>query len=112
MLDGKDLTYVRHKIRSQFWEVFKVDLALWPAVQTINFLYVPNKYRMLYIGIFNVLWNAFLSFIQNQDVLAEGGDAPQSQLKDVADRSTIGTAIPMLSSVAEQNSKQEIIHKA
>ena len=64
LMEGRGFDYVQRKIESQFFRTMKVDLIMWPIVQTINFALVPAKFRVLYIGILNLLWNGFLCYVQ------------------------------------------------
>ena len=45
--------------------VVKIDCAVWPPLQLINFLYVSPTYRVLYVNTTNVAWNIFLSYAKH-----------------------------------------------
>ncbi|KAK9469553.1 hypothetical protein V1512DRAFT_244991 [Lipomyces arxii] len=61
-------------LSNQGWDVIKQDLqnkwyptmvgnyAVWPAVQIINFRFLPLEYRLLFVNVVSIAWNAFLSY--------------------------------------------------
>ncbi|KAL0489910.1 MPV17 [Acrasis kona] len=64
-LEGQNLEYIKDKFRYQFIEAYKMDLAIWPAAQFVNFFFLPAAYRVLYISFICIFWNAYLSQVQN-----------------------------------------------
>lgn len=38
---------------------------LWPAAQFINFTVVPAEYRVFFANIIGIVWNTYLSYVQN-----------------------------------------------
>lgn len=65
ILEGKSWSEAKLKLKTDFWPTFKMDVAVWPAAQTINFLFVPGQYRILYLGVVSIFWNAYLSRVQH-----------------------------------------------
>ncbi|RKP12122.1 hypothetical protein BJ684DRAFT_11963 [Piptocephalis cylindrospora] len=76
LFEGHDLNGVRRKIRDNFSHGLLANWAVWPAVQLINFRYVPLFYRVPFVGAVGILWNTFLSWLNHrshpptQEVLA------------------------------------------
>ncbi|KAL0481351.1 ER membrane protein complex subunit 2 [Acrasis kona] len=68
LLQGKTSRQSLEKAQSEFLPTYKLDLAVWPAVQFINFLLVPLKYRMALINFVNVFWNAYMSSVSTKDI--------------------------------------------
>nr|XP_002123172.1 PXMP2/4 family protein 2-like isoform X1 [Ciona intestinalis] len=50
------------------WNVIRSCWMLWIPAQLINFSFVPFKYRMIYIQVVALFWNAFLSFRSNSAI--------------------------------------------
>lgn len=46
--EGKD---PMEKLRTTFWTSYKANLLIWPAVQGINFSFVPLDYRVLFVNV-------------------------------------------------------------
>lgn len=51
------------KTRKEFLKTFAVELAVWPAVQTVNFAHVPVKYQLLVVNCVTILDAAFMSWM-------------------------------------------------
>lgn len=62
LLEGSD---PREKLRSTYFSALKANWMLWPAVQFINFKYVPLDLRVLVVNIISLGWNCYLSWINS-----------------------------------------------
>ena len=49
------------KMRASYYEVLKANWKVWPAVQCLNFSIVPLEYRLLFVNVISLGWNAYLS---------------------------------------------------
>ncbi len=54
------------KTKSVFWGVYIADCTVWPFLQLINFTFVPLRFQVLYVNVCNLMWNAFISFVENR----------------------------------------------
>lgn len=54
------------KTKKEFLKTFAVELAVWPAVQTVNFAYVPVHYQLLVVNCVTILDAAFMSWMQHR----------------------------------------------
>ena len=43
----------------------QIDLLLWPAVQVVNFYYVPATFRVVFLNTFNMVWTMILSYLKH-----------------------------------------------
>jgi len=66
LFEGKSLLASLENVKKNFVTTYLVDLAFWPAAQTVNFRVVPTDQRMLFIGTLSIGWNAFLSYMQHK----------------------------------------------
>ncbi|KAI9703457.1 MAG: Protein required for ethanol metabolism [Bogoriella megaspora] len=41
---------VQGKLSEKWWEVYKMNLIIWPVAQAINFKYVPLQHRVLFVN--------------------------------------------------------------
>jgi protein Mpv17 len=64
LIEGKDWTEVYNKMSNVFWDTLIMNWKVWPAVQFINFTFVPLAFRVLVVNAVSILWNAYLSFVQ------------------------------------------------
>ncbi|KAI9563820.1 hypothetical protein GHT06_011286 [Daphnia sinensis] len=76
MLEGCSVLEGWEEYKSKFLLVYLTDCIVWPPSQLINFLLVPAVYRVLYVNVFTVAWNVFLSYAKHFDRLKlnEKGD--------------------------------------
>lgn len=63
-LDGRSLTEIQERIASDFWPTLRVNYAIWPAVQLLNFSFIPFHYRLLVNNVVSIFWGSFLSHTQ------------------------------------------------
>jgi protein Mpv17 len=59
-------SHIMAKLRNSYWEVLKANWKIWPAVQCLNFSIVPLQYRLLFVNIVSLGWNAYLSVAANK----------------------------------------------
>ncbi|RNA35084.1 mpv17 2 [Brachionus plicatilis] len=67
-LDGKHLKQIYETFKEKLLTIYAYDCMIWPLCQFINFYFIPNVYRLLYINFISVLWNALLSFLMFNDI--------------------------------------------
>lgn len=48
LLEGKD---PMEKLRASYWKAYKANLFVWPAVQAVNFSFVPLEHRVLAVNL-------------------------------------------------------------
>eukprot|EP00887_Chlorella_sp_A99_P005085 scaffold25.g5085.t1 len=58
---------VRAKVAQDFAPAFLAEVAVWPAVQTLNFRLVPVEYQLLVVNAVTVLDAAFMSYAGNNE---------------------------------------------
>lgn len=57
---------LRTKMRQNYWDVLKSNWKVWPLVQCLNFSIVPLQYRLIFVNIVALGWNAYLSVATNK----------------------------------------------
>eukprot|EP01117_Protostelium_nocturnum_P000132 TRINITY_DN1020_c0_g1_i1.p1 TRINITY_DN1020_c0_g1~~TRINITY_DN1020_c0_g1_i1.p1 ORF type:complete len:201 (+),score=53.86 TRINITY_DN1020_c0_g1_i1:137-739(+) len=60
LLERKSLSQIGQKIRKEYWETQLMSWRLWPAVQLINFAFVPGDFRILFVNVVSFMWGIFL----------------------------------------------------
>ncbi|KAG1053030.1 hypothetical protein G6F46_005477 [Rhizopus delemar] len=56
---------VREKFRDAYLPALIANYKVWPAVQFINFKFMPLQYRLPFVSSLGILWNAYLSWLNN-----------------------------------------------
>lgn len=70
IMEGSD---PKEKLNSTYFEALKKNWMVWPAVQAINFKFVPLEHRVLVVNIVSLGWNCYLSYVNSQGGKDEEG---------------------------------------
>ncbi|CAG0896276.1 unnamed protein product [Cyprideis torosa] len=66
-LEGKTLQKCWSEFKLKFPAVYLFDWIIWPPTQIINFKWVPQEYRVVYVNVITVVWDIFLSYMKHFD---------------------------------------------
>jgi len=67
VLEGHSWQRIRTKIEDEYWRTLYTNWMIWPAVNFVNFRYVPLDRRVLVVNTVALGWNTFLSSVQHHD---------------------------------------------
>ncbi|XP_071455335.1 mitochondrial inner membrane protein Mpv17-like [Hetaerina americana] len=70
-IQQKDWTSIRRSIDDNFKDVMINNWKLWPAVQFVNFSFVPLKFQVLFEQSFCLIWNTYLAWKMNRSKVKE-----------------------------------------
>ncbi|ROT39924.1 hypothetical protein SODALDRAFT_332072 [Sodiomyces alkalinus F11] len=58
-------TSPREKLDKSYASALKTNYFIWPAVQGINFTFVPLQHRVLFVNVISIGWNCYLSYLNS-----------------------------------------------
>lgn len=73
-IEGKDLDDTMQELKQKLMPTYITNLYVWPLLMLINLTCVPLKLQVLYINFMQIWWNAYLSFMKNNSLVAEASD--------------------------------------
>lgn len=54
------------RLETTWWPALKANWVLWPAVQFVNFTFLPLQYRLLFANVISIGWNSYLSWVNSK----------------------------------------------
>ncbi|XP_012241995.1 mpv17-like protein [Bombus impatiens] len=64
LLEMKPVAECIEEIKHKFWPTYKVGVCVWPILQTINFFFVPEHNRVIYVSFCSLIWTSFLAYMK------------------------------------------------
>ncbi|KAJ1723836.1 hypothetical protein LPJ53_001847 [Coemansia erecta] len=65
-MEGQDWASAKRRLGEFYLPTLKANYAVWPAVQAVNFGFVPVLYRVPFSSVVSIFWNAFMSWANAQ----------------------------------------------
>lgn len=75
LMEGQDLEGIKTRIQKDLMASVKGSWTVWPIAHAINFRFIPNSQRLLYINTVQIGYNCFLSILANKNVAPEAAPA-------------------------------------
>lgn len=66
-MEGGTTQNVKQKLGDNWWKTLTANWTVWPAVQTVNFAFVPVQLRLLVVNLISIVWNCYLLMQLNAD---------------------------------------------
>ena len=79
-INGGSAADAQRAVETKMWPLMKANWLLWPAVQVVNFRFVPAPLQVPFINVIVLGWSAFLA------LLATGGEEEQKEGKELDKR--------------------------
>ncbi|EON69432.1 hypothetical protein W97_08692 [Coniosporium apollinis CBS 100218] len=78
LMEGSD---PKKKIESTYGQALTKNWMVWPAVQAVNFKYVPLEHRVLVVNVVSLAWNCYLSYLNSQGSSSGGKQLPEDAVE-------------------------------
>ncbi|ORX69312.1 hypothetical protein DL89DRAFT_258348 [Linderina pennispora] len=65
-MEGHGWRSAKHRLGELYRPTLFANYAVWPAVQAINFAFIPTIYRVPFCSAISIFWNAFISWTNAQ----------------------------------------------
>lgn len=64
LLEGGSIEDAKNEVKVKFVSTYKVGVCVWPVLQTINFAFVPEPNRVVFVSFCSLLWTSFLAYMK------------------------------------------------
>ncbi|XP_038219590.1 mpv17-like protein 2 [Zerene cesonia] len=64
VLEQKSLKSCVNEVREKFWPTYKIGVVFWPTAQTINFYFVSEKNRIVFVSAASFVWTIYLAHMK------------------------------------------------
>lgn len=81
VLEGND---PRRKVETTWWPTVQTNWLVWPAVQAVNFTFLPLQHRVLFANVVSIGWNSYLSWVNGKEADVEEHDREDAAEKERA----------------------------
>lgn len=64
LLELKPVSECIEEVKQKFLPTYKVGVCVWPVLQTINFFFIPEHNRVVYVSFCSLIWTSFLAYMK------------------------------------------------
>ena len=66
LMNGRSKEEIKDKFKIDYVSAIKVNYLIWPAVQMLNFKFVPMQHRVVVVNIVALFWNTYLAYTSHK----------------------------------------------
>lgn len=66
LLEMKPLKSCVNEVKEKFWPTYKVGVVFWPTAQTVNFYFVSEKNRVVFVSLASFVWTIFMAHMKGK----------------------------------------------
>ncbi|XP_075986375.1 mpv17-like protein 2 [Anticarsia gemmatalis] len=67
VLEMKPLKMCVNEVREKFWPTYKMGVLYWPTAQTLNFYFVSEKNRIVFVSAASFVWTVYLAHVKSKE---------------------------------------------
>ena len=68
-LSGRNLEEIKMNLKQNYPGALKANYYIWPAVQMVNFYFVPLHYRVIVVNCIALFWNTYMAHVLNKQII-------------------------------------------
>lgn len=100
LLEFKPISECAEEVRQKFWPTYKIGVCVWPILQTINFVLIPEHNRVVYVSVCSLMWTSFLAYMKSLEakqlheslkLKPEALDTKQQKLQNTGETKTVSS---------------------
>nr|XP_021186598.2 mpv17-like protein [Helicoverpa armigera] len=67
LLEMKPIDACMQEVREKLWPTWKIGVVFWPVVQTLNFYFISEKNRIVFVSVASFIWTVYLAHMKSSD---------------------------------------------
>ncbi|CAK1594563.1 unnamed protein product [Parnassius mnemosyne] len=65
-LEMKPFNACVEEVKEKFWDTYKIGAVFWPTAQTLNFYFVSEKNRIVFVSAASFIWTVYLAHVKSR----------------------------------------------
>lgn len=65
LLEMKPIEACVQEVKEKFWPTYKMGFVYWPTVQTLNFYFMPEKNRVVFVSAASFVWTVYMAHMKS-----------------------------------------------
>ena len=71
LLEMKPLKACVQEVKDKWWPTYKIGVVYWPTVQTLNFYFISEKNRVVWVSAASFIWTVFMAHMKSRESIPE-----------------------------------------
>lgn len=67
LLEMKPVSTCINEVREKFWPTYKIGVVFWPTAQTLNFYFISEKNRIIFVSAASFVWTIYLAHMKAKE---------------------------------------------
>lgn len=67
LLELKPVKTCVNEVREKFWPTYKIGVVFWPTAQTLNFYFISEKNRIIFVSAASFVWTVYLAHMKAKE---------------------------------------------
>lgn len=67
LLEFKPVKTCVNEVKEKFWPTYKIGVVFWPTAQTLNFYFVSEKNRIIFVSAASFVWTVYLAHVKAKE---------------------------------------------